>query len=37
MANEWQKHLKKVREENKGKSVGEIAKLASKTYKQGKK
>ena len=30
--NPWIAHLQKVRKENKGKSVGEIAKIAKSTY-----
>jgi hypothetical protein len=30
--NPWLEHLAKVRKENKGKSVGEIAKIARRTY-----
>jgi len=32
--NKWQEHLRKVREENKGKKSSEIFKLAKETYKK---
>jgi hypothetical protein len=34
--NPWQEHLKKVREENKGKRAKEIFKIAKESYKNGK-
>ncbi len=33
--NAWMAHLKKVREENPGKSMKDCMKLAGKTYKKG--
>jgi hypothetical protein len=32
--NKWQIHLKKVREENKGKKASEIFKIAKESYKK---
>lgn len=34
--NEWQKHVKEVMAENKGKGLKEILVLAKKSYKRGK-
>lgn len=34
MANKWMQHLAKERKKNKGKSLGEIMKIAKKTYKK---